>query len=247
MRALLVAAVLLFAPSAVRAAFGGMDAIGEATADQTSLSLDERAFLNKGQREVAQLRAMTDQALLLAQADAPAPSLPADLQAAPAAAAIDSGWYQLHWTPASSRWQFGLDSSMSVGACLEREIHDGQWLAGPCRDILLLAKDHKVAMHMGVAAMSNAERGNTALQVRLGFNLGPIAKYAASKIPVVDQILDWNPPPFLAHLGDATTLEFMGGPRPIHDASVNGIWTYGVGAKVEVPVDVVVGWIKAGL
>ena len=201
MRALLAAAVLLFAPPAVRAAASA------------------------------------------------APSLPADLQAAPApaAAAAIPGWYQLHWTDASSRWQFGLDASPTIGACLEREIHDGQWLAGPCRDVLLLAKDHKVAMHMGVAAMSNAERGNTALQVRLGFNLGPIAKYAASKIPVVDQILDWNPPPFLAHLGDATTLDFMGGPRPIHDASVNGIWTYGVGAKVEVPVDVVVGWIKAGL
>lgn len=157
------------------------------------------------------------------------------------------GWYQLHWTPAASKWQFGLDASPSVGACLERELHDGQWLAGPCRDILLLAKDHKVAFHIGAAAMSNAEHGNTAFQMRAGFNVGPVAKFVAGKLPLIDQLLEWNPPPFLGKLADATTIDAMGGPRPVHDASVNGPWTYGFGVKVDVPLDVVYGWLKAGL
>lgn len=157
------------------------------------------------------------------------------------------GWYPLHWTPADSKWQFGLDASLSMGACLERELHDGQWLAGPCRDVLLLAKDHKVAFHLGGAAMSNAEHGNTAFQLRAGFNVGPVARFVASKLPVIDQVLEWNPPPFLSKIADATTIDAMGGPRPVHDASVNGDWTYGVGAKVDVPLDVVYNWLKSGL
>lgn len=193
-----------------------------------------------------------DRGFLLAQvpADAPPLNLPSDLQTVSAPVAAPGtipGWYQLHWTAADSRWQFGLDGSLTVGACLERELHDGQFLAGPCRDALLLAKDHKVVFHVGGALMSNAERGNTAIQLRAGFNLGPLAKFAASKLPLVDQLLEWNPPPFMSHLADATTIDFMGGPRPVHDASVNGNWTYGVGAKVDVPVDVVFGWLKGGL
>ena len=176
----------------------------------------------------------------------PAPA-PAAATPAPAAPASIPGWYQLHWTAGTSPWQFGIDASPTVGACVERELHDGQWLAGPCRDVLLLAKDHKVAFHLGAAAMSNAEHGNTAFQLRFGFNTGPVAKFAASKIPLIDQLANWTPPPFLSHLADATTIDFMGGPRPVHDSSVNGVWTYGVGVKVDVPLDVVYSWLKGGM
>lgn len=172
-------------------------------------------------------------------------------QGSAAPAPIIPGWYKLHWTPASSPWQFGLDASLSAGVCLERELHDGQFLAGPCRDVLLLAKDRRVAFHLGVAAMSNAERGNTAFQLRLGANLGPVGEAAlrkvADRLPFLERLADWKAPPFLGKLADATTLDFMGGPRPIHDASVNGPWTYGVGVKVDIPLDAAFGWLKGGL
>lgn len=161
------------------------------------------------------------------------------------------GWYQLHTFDSGGHWRLGLDASTSVGACIERELHDGQWLAGPCRDVLLLAKDASVAFHLGVAAMSNAEHGNTAFQLRAGFNLGPAARAgvatAVDHLPVLEHALDWSAPPFLAKLADATTVDFMGGPRPVHDSSVRGAWTYGVGAKVDIPLDTLVNWLKGGL
>lgn len=188
--------------------------------------------------------------LAQAPADATLPT-PSGTAQDPAPADSIPGWYQLHWTAADSRWQFGLDASHTIGACLERELHDGQWLAGPCRDVLLLAKDRKVAFHLGGAAMSNAEHGNTAFQLRAGLNLGPLTeallRKAADRIPGLGDLAGWKAPPWLAKLADATTLDVMGGPRPVHDASVNGMWTYGFGAKVDVPLDTVFEWLHIGL
>lgn len=168
---------------------------------------------------------------------------------APAVAALP-GWYPLH-TFSGGHWKLGLDASATMGACVERELGDGQWLVGPCRDILLLAKDSSVAFHLGVAAMSNAERGNTAFQLRAGFNVGPVARSLLAKtvdrIPVLERVTSWNLPPWMNKLADMTTLDFAGGPRPFHDASVDGLWTYGVAAKIDLPVDVLVGWLKSGL
>lgn len=171
------------------------------------------------------------------------------LLAAPAAAQIP-GWVNLH-SFGDGRWQLGLDGSSSVGACLERELHDGQWLAGACRDVLLLAKDSKVAFHLGAAVMSNAEHGNTSFQARAGFNVGPVTQAAldklADRVPQLDRLTGWNLPPWLRRVGDATTLDFMGGYRPNHDSSVNGNWTYGVGVKLDIPLDAAFGWLKSGL
>lgn len=190
---------------------------------RAQMSLDEAKFVAQGKAEIA--------------------------SATPAAI---PGWYQLHtFGGASGRWKLGLDKSPTAGACLERELHDGQWLAGPCRDILLLAKDSQVRFHFGLGAASNAEHGNTAFQLRLGFNVGPIAKGALAKaadsVPILEKFEEWNAPGWLSKIGDMTTLDFAGGPRPIHDASVNGEWTYGIGAKVDVPLDVIFGWLKSGL
>lgn len=183
--------------------------------------------------------------------EGPLPALPTDLQppSAPEPVAVP-GWVNIH-SFGEGRWKLGLDASASVGACLERELHDGQFLAGPCRDALVLAKDGKPAFHLGAAVLYNAEHGNATYQARLGFNVGPAAQAALAKtayyIPALDSILNWKAPPWLSKIGDATTVDFAGGYRPIHDASVNGNWTYGVMVKADVPLDVVFGWLKSGL
>lgn len=188
------------------------------------------------------------QPILLAQADLP--SLPADLapQGPVAAAQGIPGWHQLHtFGGAAGHWKLGLDASSTAGACVERELHDGQWLAGPCRDVLLLAKDSKVAFHLGGAVMSNAEHFNTTFQLRMGLNLGPVVKAGLDRIPALDSLANLNPPPWVSKLGNATTLDFAGGYRPHHTADVYGNWTYGVAVKVDVPLDAAFGWLKTGL
>lgn len=161
-----------------------------------------------------------------------------------------SGWHNLH-TFGEGHWKLGLDTAEVLGACAERELHDGQFLAGPCGDGLILAKDATARFHLGAAVLYNSEHGNATYQARLGFNVGPMVQAALAKaadgIPALDAIAQWNAPPWLSKIGKITTLDFAGGYRPIHDDSVNGNWTYGIMAKVNVPLDVVFGWLKSGL
>lgn len=172
--------------------------------------------------------------------------------AAPAVsqAAVIPGWYQLH-TFGSGHWKLGLDAGVTGSACIERELHDGQFLAGPCRDILLLAKDGHVAFHIGAGIMSNTQHGNTSFQGRFGFNIGPAARAsllsAADKIPVLENVASIQLPPWASKIGDAMTVDFAGGYRPTHDSSVNGNWTYGVAVKVDLPLDTAFGWLAKGL
>jgi hypothetical protein len=162
---------------------------------------------------------------------------------------------------ADGQWQFGIDKSATVGACVQRELHDGQWLGGYCRDIFILAKTIESAdklsvnqvpmFHVGVDALYNVQKSNGSYGVRAGFNIGGVAKTmlqkAASELPVLESLANWTAPPFIAYIDQITTIDYGVGWRPIHDSSVKGSLTYGPMAMVNIPLSDVWGLISSGL
>lgn len=155
----------------------------------------------------------------------------------------------------ASRYSYGITKKFNMDACLERELHDGQWLAGGCKDILFVLRrrgngDTVKTAHLGFAVMKNAERGNTSLQLKGGLDLGSAAQamqaalnIAAPRLAEIGSDL----PPWTGKLGNMLTLDFAIGYRPIHDASVNGELTYGVIMGVNVPIQETFEWLVKGL
>jgi len=153
-------------------------------------------------------------------------------------------------------WEVGIDKSPNVDACLQREVHDGQWLAGPCRDIFILAKKQadgslQPVAHLGAAILYNADHGNASFSARAGLNVGPAAHVMLVKvsddIPGLEGLANITFPKWAAYLGDATTVDFAVGYRPVHDASVNGDLTYGPMAKLSIPLDDLYSLVKIGI
>lgn len=184
-----------------------------------------------------------------APAPAPAPA------AAPAAQSLDL--LQIGSSFGKNRaWEVGIDKSPVLDACIQREVHDGQWLAGPCRDVLVLAKLdasgalHPVA-HLGAAIMYNAEHGNASFSMRAGVNVGPAAHALmvklADDIPGLEGISNITFPKWASYLGSVTTVDYAVGYRPTHDASVNGNLTHGPMAKMSIPLDDLYSLVKIGI
>lgn len=157
----------------------------------------------------------------------------------------------------NAAWQFGLDTSkMPAGGCVQRELNDGQWLAGPCRDILLLGKqqdslDPKIIFHLGAYAMANSERANWAYGPRLGINTGQAAKLlfgqVVSNVPYLESLADWKAPAFISYLDKVLTLDYGVGYRPIHKSDVHGNLTHGPMVKLDLPINDVIALLRLGL
>lgn len=152
----------------------------------------------------------------------------------------------------NSRFQLGIDKSLTAGACVQRELHDGQWLAGPCRDVLVLTRQGVRAMHLGAAVMYNAEHGNATYSLRLGGNVGPVVQaaidMASSEIPMLQEALGAvHVPKFLGYLGHITTVDYAVGYRPTHTADVIGNLTHGPMVKMDIPLADVLALLKLGL
>lgn len=155
----------------------------------------------------------------------------------------------------ASRYSFGVTKTFNTDACIERELNDGQWLAGGCKDILFVLRrrgngDTVKTAHLGLAVMKNAERGNTSLQVKGGLNLGTIGQslqamvnLAAPRLADIGSDL----PPWTEKLGHILTLDFAAGYRPIHSEDVRGNFTYGVIVGVNVPIQDTFEWLAKGL
>lgn len=149
--------------------------------------------------------------------------------------------------------QYGVTNNYNIGACVERELHDGQWLAGGCKDILYITRLNSSnvwtkAFHLGGAYMANAQHGNQSYQLKAGFNLGALGALGASALSLAaPAVSDIKLPPWTQYIGNAITLDFAGGYRPIHDSSVNGNWTYGIMASVNVPIQTTFEWLISGL
>jgi len=163
----------------------------------------------------------------------------------------------LGWIPIGGKfgsnqsWQFGFDSGATAGGCVQREVHDGQWLAGPCRDIFLLKKNGVAHAHTGGAVLYNAERGNATYSLRAGINVGPVASAllnkAVDRLPYLEGLADIKVPKFLGYIGDITTIDYAVGYRPIHSADVIGNWTHGPMVKMDIPLTDIYHLLKSGL
>ena len=152
----------------------------------------------------------------------------------------------------SSSWSYGVTNNFDVGACIERELHDGQWLAGGCKDILYLlhadaAGNVAKFAHLGGAVMSNAQRGNTTYQLRAGCDLNTFGLALGTGVSLVAPNLSLTPPPWVSRVGNAITFDGTFGYRPVHDASVNGNLTYGLMAMVNVPIGTTFEWLISGM
>lgn len=151
----------------------------------------------------------------------------------------------------TGQWQFGIDKGATAGACLQREVHDGQWLAGPCRDVLILARNGAKAAHLGAAVMYNADRGNATYSLRAGVNVGSASKAflveLSQKAPLLESIGDLKAPKWAAYLGSITTLDYAVGYRPKHNADVKGNWTHGPMFKMDFPLEDLYALIKLGI
>lgn len=156
------------------------------------------------------------------------------------------------WTSSKGNaWVLGIDKSPTAGACLERELHDGQWLGGPCRDLLILSRNGHAAMHLGGAVLWNAEHGNANYALRTGFNIGPAMGAAldkiAANIPAVEGLANISLPPWANYISNIATVDGSIGYRPVHDKTVNGNLTYGAMFELNIPLADLESLIKIGL
>ncbi|MES2155448.1 MAG: hypothetical protein V4510_09970 [bacterium] len=169
--------------------------------------------------EVAFVKAGAD-AVAAAKAPAPGTLTPAD-------------WVKIGG-PFGSRgqWQVGFDKSATVGSCAAYAVNAKFLMAGPCRDVLILAKDKLPIFHLGGAALYSASH-TPGYVGRLGFNVGPAAKSlledVASKVPYLEAATDWQAPAPLAYLGKITTLDYMAG-------IVGGRFDHGPQLKMDLPL-----------
>ena len=149
------------------------------------------------------------------------------------------------------QWQFGIDKGLTLGGCIQRELHDGQWLAGPCRDVFVLARDGYSMIHLGAYVNYNAERGNASYGPRLGVSVGRFGNYvlekASESVPWVEHYASWKAPPFMQYLGSIMTLDYGVGYRPVHTSDVIGNWTHGPMFKLDIPIDDIYALLIKGL
>lgn len=176
----------------------------------------------------------------------PPPVRPAHLQKASlkldgAGDPLIDGSHLLSLTPSNPSWQIQFDATADATFCGMRELHDGQWLAGTCRDLFYLTHaqsdglTHKFA-HVGVGVFWNGEHGNATVALKGGLNFGTAIQEGLQLLGMQYPSLQaMGAPPFLQKVGDMTSLDFALGYRPIHDASVNGDLTYGIAFNLRVP------------
>ena len=149
------------------------------------------------------------------------------------------------------QWQFGIDKGLTLGGCIQRELHDGQWLAGPCRDVFVIARNGDPVIHLGAYVNYNAERGNASYGPRLGVSVGRFGNFCIEKaselIPAIEAYSKWKAPPFMQYIGSVVTIDYGVGWRPQHDESVKGELTHGPMFKLDIPLDDVYGLLIKGL
>lgn len=161
----------------------------------------------------------------------------------------------ISFTRLSQSLELAYPNNYNIDGCIERELHDGQFLAGGCKDGLYALRrrtdgNFVKAAHLGLALMANAQHGNPSLQVKGGLNLGTFGQIMAKAVSVVaPKFADVGStlPPWTQKIGDVIEFDFAGGPRLWHDKSVNGNWAYGFMATLNVPIEICFDWISGGL
>lgn len=139
-------------------------------------------------------------------------------------------------------WQIGLDKSPTAGACMVYDVADKAYLAGPCRDFIILSRRGEAAAHLGYAMLfdlGDMAQAHPAHNLRAGLNVGPAAKAAlarvAEKIPALEDLAGYRAPGWAAYLGRITTLDAALGYRP-DPAAGQARWPWGFGLKADIPL-----------
>jgi hypothetical protein len=124
-----------------------------------------------------------------------------------------------------------------------RELHDGMWLLGMQTQVWHLQRlsDGAEIFHASVFWATRAEGTDTAYGPSLGFTLGPTFRATVGQLAVVADSLA-SLPPFVAKLGNFTSVDVYGGYRPVTGADDHH-WIYGVGGKVQVKFSDLACWV----
>ncbi len=129
------------------------------------------------------------------------------------------------------QWQFGFDKSATAGACAAYAVRAHAVMAGPCRDVFLLARDGAPAFHLGAAVLYSGDTPN--YTGRLGLTVGPAAAGAldqlSQRIPIVENLSHVKLPAWASYIGKITTVDYMVG-------RINGQLDHGPEAKVDIPL-----------
>jgi hypothetical protein len=132
-------------------------------------------------------------------------------------------------------FQFGIDKSATAGVCGGYDIPDHIFLAGPCRDLLVMAHAGKPVAHLGGFVgygLADINRSHPYWSGRAGINTGGFLSAGLSKladdVPYFDALSAYQAPAWVSYAGKITTLDYFVG--------YNGHWVHGPGLKADIPL-----------
>lgn len=136
-----------------------------------------------------------------------------------------------------------LTSDTTFEPLVLRELHDGMWLLGMQSQVWHLQNvtSGNEVVHASVFWASRAEGTDTAYGPSVGFTLGPTFRATVGQIAVVADSLA-HLPPFVAKLGQFTSVDIYGGYRPVTGPDDHH-WIYGVGGKVQIKFSDLQCWV----
>lgn len=107
-------------------------------------------------------------------------------------------------------WQFGIDKSLTAGACAGYAIRSKLFMAGPCRDVLLLAKDKYRVFHLGFASLQN-EGAHPALRggVDVGRFVGLGVNWTVEHVPYLEFIRKLELPGWASYLTHISKVDYF--------------------------------------
>jgi hypothetical protein len=145
---------------------------------------------------------------------------------------------------ADGSFQFGIDKSATAGVCAGYDVPDHIFLAGPCRDILILAHKGAAVAHLGGFVgygLADINRSHPYWSARAGVNVGPAVSAALNKlgdgVPAFDALSSYQAPAWASYMGSITTLDYFGG--------YNGHWVHGPQIKADIPIQDLLNLIRA--
>ena len=136
-------------------------------------------------------------------------------------------------SPVQAAWQGKLNLALNESQpVVLRELHDGQWLAGVAKpDIFHLDRDGVQWFHAGAFHAWNAEKGNPTFGFIAGVDLPKAGPYIASLAKALELEGLFKP---LMYADSLVSIDGFAGYRPVHSPDVNGNFTYGVGARLNI-------------
>ena len=137
-------------------------------------------------------------------------------------------WVKIgHTFGPSDNWQFGLDKSLTAGACGAYAIRSKLYLGGPCRDVLLLTKDQVRVFHLGMARLGGLWAGRAGVDV--GNFVAAGASYAVNRLPYLESLEGWTLPSWAQYIGKVSKVDYM----VLYDG---GRFDHGPTLKLDIPL-----------